>query len=337
MRPKILLIYTGGTIGMMADSLNGELKPLDFEYIHQHIPEIERLDIDVIPTSIEQPIDSSQMQAQNWVELVTIIEKNHERVDGFVVLHGTDTMAFTASALSFMVQNLGKPIVLTGSQLPIGILRSDGKENLITALEIASKKGIDGKPILKEVAVFFQSKLFRGNRTSKISAHQFDAFDSPNYPLIGVAGVDITFYTDRLLIPKNAAPTFYKKLDTRMGLIKLFPGINLGAYESLFDPNKTRAIIIEAYGAGNGPSDIVFENQLKNYVDRGGVLVTLTQCTSGSVLPGQYASGMLLSAIGAWNGRDLTTETAITKLMWMFGKTNSPISEEFSMSVCGEL
>ncbi|MFM7566370.1 MAG: asparaginase [Flavobacteriales bacterium] len=336
MKPRILLIYTGGTIGMMASPTTGELRPLDFEYIHQQIPEIERLDLEVIPISITNPIDSSHMTPSHWVELVELIEKNDQAFDGFVLLHGTDTMAYTASALSFMIQGLPKPIVLTGSQLPVGILRSDGKENILAALEIAGKKRTDGNAELQEVAVFFQSKLFRGTRVSKISAHQFDAFDSPNYPLLGVAGVDIKIHSNQLLKRNVTGITYGKALDQRVGLVKLYPGINLGAYQSVFDPNIHRAIIVEAYGSGNTPNHESFTRVLTNYVHQGGILLTISQCTSGSVQPGKYASGHLLAELGAWNGTDLTTEAAVTKLMWYLGTQTVPSPEEFSSVVAGE-
>ena len=262
MKPRILLIYTGGTIGMMANPNTGELQPLDFVYMHQQIPEIARLALEVIPISIAQPIDSSHMNPSHWVELVELIEHHEPHVDGFVILHGTDTMAYTASAISFMIQGLSKPIVFTGSQLPVGILRSDGKENILAALEIAGKKRADGDAALQEVAVFFQSKLFRGSRVSKISAHQFDAFDSPNYPLLGVAGVDIKIHTNQLLEQHAAGVTYSKILDQRVGLVKLYPGINLEAYGSVFDPVVHRAVVIEAFGSGNTPNHEAFAKVL---------------------------------------------------------------------------
>jgi L-asparaginase len=336
MKPKILLIYTGGTIGMMANPLTGELESLDFEYIHQQIPEINRLALDVVPISITKPIDSSQMQPNHWIELVALIAQHHDRVDGIVILHGTDTMAFTASALSFMIQGLTKPIVLTGSQLPVGILRSDGKENILAALEIAGKKRENGSSVLQEVAVFFQSKLFRGSRVSKISAHQFDAFDSPNYPLLGVAGVDIKIQANQLLEHNATGITYSKTLDQRVGLVKLYPGINLEAYQSVFDPLVHRAVVIEAFGSGNTPNHEAFAKILSEYVNRGGILLTISQCTSGSVQPGKYASGHLLAELGAWNGTDLTTEAAVTKLMWYLGTHVEPSAEEFCRVVAGE-
>ncbi len=336
MKPRILLIYTGGTIGMMANPNTGELQPLDFVYMHQQIPEIARLDLEVIPVSITHPIDSSHMNPSHWIELVALIERHEPQVDGFVILHGTDTMAYTASALSFMIQGLTKPIVFTGSQLPVGILRSDGKENILAALEIASKKRADGKAALQEVAVFFQSKLFRGNRVSKISAHQFDAFDSPNYPLLGVAGVYIKIHSNQLHEQKAREITYTKDLDSRVGLIKLYPGINLDAYQSVFDPVVHRAVVIEAFGSGNTPNHEAFATVLSDYVSQGGIILTISQCTSGSIQPGKYASGHLLAQLGAWNGTDLTTEAAVTKLMWYLGNHAHPSPAEFSLVVAGE-
>ena len=321
---------------MLTNPLTGELESLDFEYIHQQIPEINRLALDVVPISITKPIDSSQMQPNHWIELVALIAQHHARVDGIVILHGTDTMAFTASALSFMIQDLGKPIVLTGSQLPVGVLRSDGKENLLAALEIAGNKHPSGKPVLTEVAVFFQSKLFRGNRVSKISAHQFDAFDAPNYPLLGSAGVEITIHEDRLIPYRERGPAISTNLNTNVGLVKLYPGIDLAAYASVFNTENHKAVVLEAYGAGNTPNHPEFELPLKEYIAAGGILVTITQCTSGSVQPGKYASGHLLSHLGAWNGTDLTSEAAITKLMWLLANTQRLTQEFFLTPLAGE-
>lgn len=336
MKPRILLIYTGGTIGMMAHPITGELQSLRFDYIQQQIPEIQQLAIEVLSVSIVQPLDSSEMHPMQWVELTEIIEAHASHVDGFVILHGTDTLAYTASALSFMVQNLEKPIIITGSQLPVGILRSDGKENLLAALEIAAKKDQKGNAAVKEVAVFFQSKLFRGNRVSKVSAHQFDAFDAPNYPALGFAGVEIEIHTALGLPSTKSQPAFFKQLAADVGLVKLFPGMNLNAYTSVFDVKTHAAVVIESFGAGNTPNDAAFTKTLTQYVSQGGVLVTISQCTSGGVKPGKYASGKLLEKLGAWDGKNITTEAAITKLMWMFGQDPRPSRQRFEASVCGE-
>lgn len=336
MKPSVMLIYTGGTIGMMEDPNTGELQPLKFDYIHQQIPEIQRLEVDVKPVSVSKPMDSSQMHPDHWVELVDIIEKHEAEVDGFVILHGTDTMAYTASALSFMVQNLEKPIVITGSQLPVGVLRSDGKENLLAAMEIAGKKDLEGNPVLKEVAVFFQSKLFRGNRVSKVSAHQFDAFDSPNYPLLGFAGVEIEIASSRSKSRNEDPKVFYRNLDVRVGLLKLYPGIHLNSYASIFTVENHRGVIVEAFGSGNTPNDESFTEILSSYVLQGGIIAYITQCTSGSVLPGKYASGHLMVELGAWNGKNLTTEAALTKMMWLLGQGLNPTKDWFEKSICGE-
>jgi len=336
MKSNILLIYTGGTIGMMENPSSGELEPLKFEYIHEQIPEIQRLDIAVIPVSLSQPLDSSQMHPSHWIELVEIIRFHYTRVDGFVVLHGTDTLAFTASALSFMIQNLQKPIILTGSQLPVGVLRSDGKENLLAALEIAHKKNHKNQPQLREVAVFFQSKLFRGNRVSKISTNQFDAFASPNHPLLGFAGVEIEIDQVHSLPFPPKKTVFYPRLALNIGLIKLYPGMHLPSYSSVFNVLNHSAVVIEAFGSGNTSNDPSFRAVISKYVREGGVLVTVSQCTSGSVIPGKYAAGQLLMQLGAWNGKNLTTEAAVTKLMWLFGNQSKPTKALFEKTLCGE-
>lgn len=337
MKPRILLIYTGGTIGMMAHPVTGELQSLRFDYIQQQIPEIQQLAIEVLSVSIAQPLDSSEMHPKQWIELTEIIEAHASHMDGFVILHGTDTLAYTASALSFMVQNLGKPIIITGSQLPVGILRSDGKENLLAALEIAAKKDQEGNAAVKEVAVFFQSKLFRGNRVSKVSAHQFDAFDAPNYPALGFAGVEIEIHPALGPSSAKSQPTFYKELATDVGLVKLFPGIRLVAYASVFQVAAHRAVVIESFGAGNTPNDAEFSTVLQNYVVQGGILVTISQCIRGGVRPGQYASGKLLEQLESWNGKNMTTEAAITKLMWMLGQAARPSQQLFEQALCGEI
>lgn len=337
MTPNILLIYTGGTIGMVADTSTGALQNLDFKYISAQIPEISLLNVIVTPKSISTPMDSSHMDPSIWVELCQMIEASHADYDGIVILHGTDTMAYTSSALSFMIQNLQKPIVFTGSQLPVGILRSDGKENLLTALEIAGKRDKDGTPSLKEVSVFFQSKLFRGNRISKVSTQQFDAFDSPNFPLLGHAGVQIEVFHNNLLPIAPSDPTFSPSLEPRVGVVKLFPGMRIKAYASIFCVKHHLAVVLETFGAGNSPKDEAFEQVLSDYVNSGGILVTVSQCTRGSVQPAAYASGHFLEHLGSWNGKDLTTEAAITKLMWVLANNFGNAKLRFEEAVCGEI
>lgn len=335
---NVLLIYTGGTIGMVKDLETGELKGLDLAYIHNQIPEIAQLGVSVSSLSISSPIDSSDMSPDTWLELVEIIAKNLAAYDGFVILHGTDTMAYTAAALSFLIQGIQKPIILTGSQLPIGILRTDGKENLLTSIEIAGKKTASGAPLLQEVAVFFQSKLFKGNRCSKVSANQFDAFDTPNHPLLGHVGVEIEIFPQ---VQEAKVPTmrFYKKLNTQIGLMKLYPGMNPKAYECLFNTEHHVALVIETFGAGNAFNDVDFQTLIRSFIAKGGLVLNITQCGSGSVQQGKYASSRFFETAGVISGGDMNVESALTKLMWLFGNHSDlkEISLLLKESVVGEL
>jgi len=340
MTSKVLLIYTGGTIGMVKDLETGELKGLDLAYIHNQIPEIAQLGVSVSSLSISSPIDSSDMSPAVWLELSRIISENYEKFDGFVVLHGTDTMAYTAAALSFLIQGIQKPIILTGSQLPIGILRTDGKENLLTSIEIAGKKTASGDPVLKDVAVFFQSKLFKGNRCSKVSANQFDAFDSPNHALLGAVGVEINISPLPKDNPKDEPSLrFYPELNDKIGLMKLFPGMNPKAYECLFNIDHHVAIVIETFGAGNAFSDISFQSMILAYIGSGGVVLNITQCVSGSVQQGKYASSRFFEKAGVISGGDMNVESALTKLMWLYGNFSDidEIKKLLKESVVGEM
>ncbi|MCX6196329.1 MAG: asparaginase [Flavobacteriia bacterium] len=264
---SILLIYTGGTIGMIKDPQSGELRSFDFAYVYDHIPELARLNINLKSISFPKPIDSSEITLEHWKNLAQIIIENYEVYDGFVVLHGSDTMAFTSSALSFMLQGLKKPIIFTGSQLPIGTIRTDGKENLITAIEIAA--AFDEKTseaIVQEVAVYFEYSLYRGNRCSKISANQFEAFESPNYPNLAVAGVNIEYLNDRLFRTKKSALTVQSSFSNQIALIKLFPGIPFELYKDLFNIKNTKAVVIETYGTGNAPSSAILQALISDYI-----------------------------------------------------------------------
>jgi L-asparaginase len=339
MKAKILLIYTGGTIGMIKDLRTGELKSLDFNYVFDHIPELERLHVELSSISFDKAIDSSDMTYAHWKQLVDILSDNYETYDGFVVLHGSDTMAYTASALSFMLQGLTKPIILTGSQLPIGTIRTDGKENLITAVEIAAAKNTDGSAIVKEVAIYFEYSLYRGNRCTKISANQFEAFTSPNYPPLAVAGVTIEYKLNQESIKKRHVLQVYKNLETRVGLLKIYPGIPFKNYELLFNVNQFKGIVLETFGAGNAPNNQDMIDLITNYIAAGGIVLNVTQCSSGSVQQGQYQTSSFFEKIGVLSGKDMTTEAALAKMMFVLGNysTKEERINKLTINVVGEL
>jgi L-asparaginase len=307
-KPKILIIYTGGTIGMIKDPETGNLSNVDFNLITQHVPEIKRLNLELSSVSIQQPIDSAQITPEHWREIGDLLFANYNNYDGFVILHGTDTMAYTASALSFMFKGLQKPVILTGSQLPIGVIRTDGKENLITALEIA---GNPDSP--KEVAVYFDYMLLRGNRSNKDSAEHFEAFRSPNYPPLATAGVHIEFHKSFYLVDDQPL-TYFDKLEEAIVLIKLYPGINWSFIKTLVSSN-VQGIILESFGSGNGLlNDEVFI-AFDQFIKSGGVILNTTQCNSGAVNHDLYKAGEQFKALGVIEGGDLTTEAAVTKMM----------------------
>jgi L-asparaginase len=339
MKAKILLIYTGGTIGMIKDLRTGELKSLDFNYVFDHIPELERLHVELSSISFDKAIDSSDMTYAHWKQLVDILSDNYETYDGFVVLHGSDTMAYTASALSFMLQGLTKPIILTGSQLPIGTIRTDGKENLITAVEIAAAKNADGSAIVQEVAIYFEYSLYRGNRCTKISANQFEAFASPNYPPLAVAGVTIEYKLDQESIKKRPVLQVYKNLETRIGLLKIYPSIPFKNYAFLFNTEHFKGIVLETFGAGNAPNNQDMIDLITNYIAAGGIVLNVTQCSSGSVQQGQYQTSSFFEKIGVLSGKDMTTEAALAKLMYVLGR-NEKHSDSIALlqqNIVGEM
>lgn len=334
----MLLIYTGGTIGMKTDVRTGALMPFDFNGIYEEFPSLRRLDINIEVMPFE-PIDSSNASPSLWVKLAEIIKENYEKFDGFVVLHGTDTMSYSSSALSYMLENLRKPVVFTGSQIPIGVLRTDGRENLITALEIAVAKNDKGEAMVPEVCLYFQNKLFRANRTKKLSAEELSAFVSYNYPALADVGVGIHYNSNAIAAHPQGAFGINTKVDRNVLVLKIFPGITEPVFRAMLSVEGIKGIVLETYGAGNAPTYEWFINALKEVIARGVYVMNVTQCTSGAVNMDIYETGRMLQEIGIISGRDITTEAAITKIMWLLGQNYShgEFVEQLKRSLRGEI
>lgn len=340
-KASILLIYTGGTIGMKEDPVLQALTPFDFSQILDEVPELGKFAYRIDTHTFDPLIDSSDVEPSHWVALVDLINEKYDEYDGFVILHGTDTMAYSASTLSFMIEGLTKPVIFTGSQLPIGTPRTDGKENLISSVEIAAAKDENGHALVPEVCICFDNVLIRGNRSRKFNSDNFRAFRSEDYPPLAEAGISIRYNGNLIRKPDcwDARPTFHTRLDTRVSILKIHPGITPGVVRDILLGDDTRAVIIETYGAGNAPSKEWFISIVREASERGKILLNVTQCVAGRVNMDLYATGKSLKAAGVMNGYDSTTESALGKLFYLLGifETNEDVKARLEMDLRGEI
>ncbi len=336
MKRKVLLIYTGGTIGMEKDYESGSLRAFDFGNIFEKMPEMTLMECEVFVHPFSKPLDSSDMGPEEWKIIAHYIHKNYDNYDGFLVLHGTDTMSYTASALSFMLKGLKKPVILTGSQLPIGDLRTDAKENLLTSLYYASLYEND-EAVIQEVAIYFEYKLLRGNRTLKYSAEYFDAYSSPNYPILGQSGVHLNIIKENL---HRCDPGTKFHVDDHISediiFWRIFPGMNLNHFKEI---PKMKVLILQVFGSGTIFSSDKTVETLQQIRDNGTEIVVVSQCISGGISFGKYENSNIFSKIGAISGRDMTAESAITKAMHLIDNPNynGSFGDNFSKSLCGEI
>ncbi|GAB1855345.1 asparaginase [Flavobacteriaceae bacterium MHTCC 0001] len=339
-KSNILLVYTGGTIGMEKDTETGALHAFNFDNLLKQIPELKLIECNIQTLSLPQPIDSSNMNPKYWVKIAEIIETNYHHFDGFVILHGSDTMSYTASTLSFMLENLAKPVILTGAQLPIGDLRTDARENLMTSIQLASLTNNDATPVIQEVCLYFEYKLYRGNRTSKINAENFQAFNSLNYPCLAESGVHLKInYQYILKANPNTTLRVHTNLNDNIILIKLFPGITASFIKSAIDIPHVKALILETYGSGNCTTETWFIDALKMVISKGKYIISVTQCVGGGVTMGKYESSKALMALGVISAKDMTTESAIAKTMFLLGQYLPPemFKTSFEKSLRGEI
>ncbi len=334
-KAKVLIIYTGGTLGMVHDT-SGVLVPFDFSHIIEHLPALRTLLLELTVISFESPIDSSNIEPLHWMEIANIIATQYEQHDGFVILHGTDTMAYTASAMSFILKGIGKPVIFTGAQLPISEPRSDARENLITALEIAAAK-VNGKPIVPEVCIYFEYELLRGNRSKKVESLHFDAFRSDNYPPLAKAGVRIEYNDAAIRSSKGKTLSLRSAFDTNVALLKLYPGISPAVIKQVLATPSLRALVLETYGSGNAPMSDWFIDLLKAAIDKGLLMLNVSQCPGGMVMQGKYATSRKLEEIGVISGKDMTSEAAITKLIILLGNhSDAEVRELLAEDLAGE-